>query len=207
MFRVFFTSKRSFGGLFQSNGCIHFHMMRSWAGCNNLKWIRDTPIFLVALFPFLPQKSCLKSSILRVFLFLKKTFVATFNETGAPTFRKYTAKQGIMMPNLWQAFQFFCSHSSAFALEKQSKNLNFRFLSLEKTFVTTFNETGAATSRKYAAEQGIMMVKNIKTFYFWRYRSKSKKEECEQRELKISDQFEILICCSTICFLGIKVWI
>ena len=55
---------------------------------------------------------------------------------------------------------------SAFALEKQSKNLNFRFLSLEKTFVTTFNETGAATSRKYAAEQGIMMVKNIKTFYF-----------------------------------------
>ena len=45
-----------------------------------------------------------------------------------------------------------------FALEKQSKKLNFRsFLSLKKTFVATFNETGAPTSRKYAAEQGIMM--------------------------------------------------
>ena len=37
--------------------------------------------------------------------------------------------------------------------------------------------------------------KNAKNLHFWRYSSKSKKEECDQRDLNISDQFETLIPC------------
>ena len=51
--------------------------------------------------PFLPSKSSLKISILRAFLSLRKTFVATFNETCALTSRKYAAEHGIMIPIIW----------------------------------------------------------------------------------------------------------
>ena len=50
---------------------------------------------------FLPWKSSLKISILRAFLSLRKTLVATFNETCALTSRKYVAEHGIMMPIIW----------------------------------------------------------------------------------------------------------
>ena len=53
------------------------------------------------------------------------TLMATFNETCAPTSRKYAAEQGIAMPNCSKTFQTFRSHSSVFALERKPKNLNF----------------------------------------------------------------------------------
>ena len=46
--------------------------------------------------------------------------------------------------------------------------------------------------------------KKCQNFTFWHSSSKSKKEECDQRDLNISDQFETLILCSTIFFLGMK---
>ena len=33
---------------------------------------------------------------------------------------------------------------------------------------------------------------------------KSKKEECDQRDLNVSDQFETLLACSSIYFLGMR---
>ena len=51
--------------------------------------------------PFLPWKSSLKISILRAFLSLRKTLMATFNETCALTSRKYVAEHGIMMLSIW----------------------------------------------------------------------------------------------------------
>ena len=50
-------------------------------------------------------------------------------------------------------------------LEKQPENLNFEsFLSLIDPFVATFNETRTLTSRKFVAEQGIVMLNWSKTF-------------------------------------------
>ena len=53
-----------------------------------------------------------------IFVPLKETLVATFNETLAPTFRKYVAAQCVLMPSLSEKNKSFWSHSSVFALEK-----------------------------------------------------------------------------------------
>ena len=84
--------------------------------------------------------------------------VTTFNETCALTSRKYVAEPGMIIPNLSQKFQFFWSHCSVFALEKQPKNLNFQsFLLLRDPLVATFNEKREPNSRKYVAEESIVM--------------------------------------------------
>ena len=60
-------------------------------------------------------------------------------------------------------FQTLRSHSSVFALENQSKNLNFQSLFTSNRpcrsdpFMATFNERRAATSWKYVAKQGIVI--------------------------------------------------
>ena len=51
--------------------------------------------------------------------------MGTLNETCPPTYRKYLAEQGMVMPNRLKTFQIFWSHLSVFALEKEPKNLNF----------------------------------------------------------------------------------
>ena len=95
--------------------------------------------------------------------------VATFNETRAPAYTKYIAEQSIVMPNWSKIIQTYRSHSSVFALEKQPKNVNFQsFLPLIDLLGGTFNETGAQTSIKYAAEQAIKIPNWSKTFQtFW----------------------------------------
>ena len=45
--------------------------------------------------------------------------MANFNETRAPTSRKYVAEQDIILTSLSGTLQFPWSHSSVFALEKQ----------------------------------------------------------------------------------------
>ena len=104
-----------------------------------------------------------------MFLLIRDTFVATFSETGAPTFREYVSGQGIVMPGWSKTFQTFWSHSSVFALEKQPKNLNFQsVLPLRNPLVATFSETCAPTFTKYVADQGIVMRNWSKTFQiFW----------------------------------------
>ena len=85
--------------------------------------------------------------------------MATFNETRAPTSRKYVAGQGIVMSDWSKTFQTFWSHSSVFALEKQPKNLNFqRFFTSRRPFGGYFQWNAAPTSRKYVAEQDIVKV-------------------------------------------------
>ena len=95
--------------------------------------------------------------------------MASFNETRTPTSRKYVVKQSLTTPNWAKIFQTSLPHSSVFALQKQPEKLNFHiFLFLNDPLVATFNETCAPTSRKYVAEQGIVMVNLSKTFRsFW----------------------------------------
>ena len=108
-----------------------------------------------------------------MFLPPRDPLVATFREKRGSTSRKYISEQGIVTPNWLKPFQGFLSHSSDFALEKQSKNLNFQsFLPSTDTFVAAFSETRALTSRKYAAEQSIVIPNGSKTFQtFWLHSS------------------------------------
>ena len=80
------------------------------------------------------------------------------SETGAPTPRWYIAEQVAMISNVSETLQSSWSNSYVFALEKWSKNLNFKsFFTPKKALVTTFNETRVPTSRKYVTQQDIMM--------------------------------------------------
>ena len=103
------------------------------------------------------------------FLALIDTLVVTLIETDAPTSRKNVAKQGIAMQNWSKTFQIFWSHSSVFAIKNSLKIQFFRvFLSLIDPLLATFNEARAPTSRKYVAEQHILMPNWSKTFpTFW----------------------------------------
>ena len=97
--------------------------------------------------------------------------MSTFNEMCAPISRKYVAEQGIVVPNWSETIQFKL-HFFVFALEKQPKNPIFRvFLSLIDPFVATFNEKFPPTSRKYIAEQSIVMPNWSKTFQTFRSHS------------------------------------
>ena len=93
----------------------------------------------------------------------------TFNERGAPTFRKYVAQESIVRRNWSKTFQSFWFHSTVFGLKQQHKFPNIRvFLALGDALVVTFNQMRAPTSRKYIAEQGILVLNWSKTFLtFW----------------------------------------
>ena len=82
----------------------------------------------------------------------------SFNETRAPTSRRYVAEQGTVIANWLKIYQIFRLDSSVCPLEKEAKNLNFEFLLPPiELLVATFNETCTPISRKYVAEQGIVM--------------------------------------------------
>ena len=63
-----------------------------------------------------------------MFLRLIDLLVATFNETCAPTSRKYVAEQRIVISNWSKKCSTSWSHSTFFALEKVPKNLNLQSL-------------------------------------------------------------------------------
>ena len=101
-------------------------MMCSWKSWNNFKFIRDTPIFLVALPRFYwIVLSSLKKLNFESFLPLKRTLVATLNENRAATSRKYVAEQRVIMANPLKTFQSFWLQSSIFAVVKFLESLNF----------------------------------------------------------------------------------
>ena len=61
--------------------------------------------------------------------------MASFNETRAPTSRKYGVDEGIPMGNLSNTFQTFWSRSSVFPLQKQPEKLTFHiFFTAKKPF-------------------------------------------------------------------------
>ena len=68
--------------------------------------------------------------------------------------------------------------------------------------MATLNETCALISRTIVAKKG-MIILNLSEILRLPC-PKSKKKECDQRNLNISDQFETLIPCSTMYFLGIR---
>ena len=68
--------------------------------------------------------------------------------------------------------------------------------------VATLNETCALTPRTNLAKKGMNILNLSETLRL--LCPKSKKEECDQRDLNISDQFETLIPCSTIYCLGMR---
>ena len=70
-----------------------------------------------------------------MFLPLTGPLVATFNETRAPTSRKYVAEQGLPSPYLSKTFQTFWSNFSVFILEKQPEKVDFqKFFTSKKPF-------------------------------------------------------------------------
>ena len=71
--------------------------------------------------------------------------------------------------------------------------------------MATLNETCALTSRTNEAKKGVVIPNLSETLRL--PCPKSKKKECDQRDLSISDQFETLVPCSTIYFLGIRAWL
>ena len=76
------------------------------------------------------------------------------------------------------------------------------FLPLEEPLVATLSKTCAFISRTNVAEKGMTVLNLSEALRL--LCSKSKKEECDQRDLNISDQFETLILCSAIYFLGMR---
>ena len=71
----------------------------------------------------------------------------------------------MIIQNESEKLQFFWSHSSVFALEKQSKNLNFQsFLPLRDPLLATFDETRAPPSGKYVAEKDAKLTKITSNF-------------------------------------------
>ena len=60
--------------------------------------------------------------------------MAAFSETGEFTSRWYEVEQVVLIPNLSETLEDFCSHSSVFALEKN--------LSFKSTFTTKKNSGG-----------------------------------------------------------------
>ena len=84
-------------------------------------------------------KNNMKSSIFIVFLPVRNSLVASFNERRAPTSRKYVVEQALPTPNWSKKFQTFWSHFSVFALENYSKNLNFwSILASKRTLCGTY---------------------------------------------------------------------
>ena len=77
------------------------------------------------------------------------------------------------------------------------------FLPLKEPLVATLNETCRFTSRTFVAREGMMTIPNLSETLrlLW---LKPKKEECDQRDLNISDEFETLIPSSTIYFPGMR---
>ena len=85
--------------------------------------------------------------------------MATFNETRAPTSGKYVADPGIAdakliknISNCLVALLDFCFRKTTL----KSKISEF-LLPLGHTFEPTFSETHQPTSRRYVAEQGIVI--------------------------------------------------
>ena len=76
------------------------------------------------------------------------------------------------------------------------------FYLLKEPLVATLNETCALASRTNIAKKGMIIPNLSETLRF--PCPKSKKKECDQRNLNISDQFETLIPCSIIYFLGLR---
>ena len=71
--------------------------------------------------------------------------VASFNETRAPTSRKYVAEQGIVMLNWSKTFQFFWFHSFVFPLEKQRINRDFHSFFISKKILGDYFRGNACT--------------------------------------------------------------
>ena len=94
--------------------------------------------------------------------------LATFNETGAPTSRKYVSEQGIVMLNWSKTFQTFWLHSLLFNLEKLPKNLNFhRFFNSNRAFGGYFQWNVCTYFQKICSWRGYSdakLIKNISNF-------------------------------------------
>ena len=95
--------------------------------------------------------------------------MATSNETRAPTSRKYIAEQSIVIKKWSKTFSSFWSYSFVFALEKQTKNLNFHnFFTSRRPFggyvqrnaCTYFQRTWSWT--RYSDSK---LIKNISNFF------------------------------------------
>ena len=116
-----------------------------WTRFTNAKLRKYISNFLVELLGFCFIKTTWKAKFSEFFLPVRNHLVASFNETRAPTSRKYVVEQGLLTPNWSKAFQTFLSHSSVFALEKQPEKLNFQSVLTSKRPFCGYFEWNACT--------------------------------------------------------------
>ena len=94
--------------------------------------------------------------------------MATFNETRAPTSRKYIGEEGIPPTNWSNTFQTFWLHSSVFALEEQPEKLNSQsFFTSKKLFGGYFQWNACTYYQKICSRTrypNAKLIKNILTF-------------------------------------------
>ena len=95
--------------------------------------------------------------------------------------------------NLYSFFHYVFSHIPSFLLYKNNLNIsNFRgFLPPFEPLVPTFNETRVPTSRKYVAEQGIVMPISSKTFQTFSFHSSVFALEKQPNKSKFSGFFNL----------------
>ena len=108
------------------------------------------------------------------------------------------------VPNFPDTFKLFWNHPTDSALGKQPQKCKFFsfFYLLKEPLIATLNETCALTSRTNVARKGMVIPYLSETLRL--SCPKLNMKQCDQRDLNISDYFEILIPCSTIYFLGIR---
>ena len=114
---------------FKKQLLTHFQKICIWTRQEHSRFIWETLNFLVAFLRFCFRKTTVKSKFLEFYLILRHPLVATFNEVREPTFRKYVAQWGTVMPLLSYKLQFLWWHSSVFPLEEEPKYVNFREIS------------------------------------------------------------------------------
>ena len=135
-------------------------------------WLNAFQTFCPRYSIFAWQKEAKSLIFQSFFLPLGDPLVATFNETRAPTCGRYVEEQVLMMSNWLKTFQTSLSHSSIFTLEKFLKvTICTVFLHLRVLLIANFSETAAPTSRKYVAEQGIVMSNWVKACQGFCFRS------------------------------------
>ena len=121
------------------------------------------------------------------------TLVAIFNETCAPTSRKYVSEQGIGMPNWLKIIQSFRSHSSAFTLEKQPKNQIFQSLFISnRPFAGYFQWNACTDFQKICSWTRYSDVKLIKKFSTFRSHSSVFVYEKQSKNLNFESFFPLI---------------
>ena len=169
-FQSFFTPKIPFRGYFQENVCTHFQICIPNRQEHSLpdmypKQARAFQInprnfeFFWSHSPVFTSEKQPKNLNFEFFLHLSHHLVATFKETRAHTFRKHVSEPSKSIPDFANKLRYFLDTLLLFCFRKTTVKSKFSdfFLPPRDPLVAAFNETRTPASRKYVAEQRIVI--------------------------------------------------